>query len=105
MYDVTGGLFILERVGRHLPSNLVILPDCSMLEEFEREMEDTDSRLRSLTSRVNKAIRKSGGKLFLKFLSLVPIVQVVLIAEWECVRISAHSQSTLTASPGRRHFD
>ena len=33
-----------------------------MLEEFEREVEHTDSRLRSLTSRVNKAIRKSGGE-------------------------------------------
>ena len=33
-----------------------------MLEEFEREVEHTDSRLRSLTSRVNKAIKKSGGE-------------------------------------------
>ena len=33
-----------------------------MLEEFENEMERTDSRLKSLTSRVEKAIRKSGGR-------------------------------------------
>lgn len=37
---------------------------CSMLEEFDREMEHTDSRMRSLTARVNKAIKKSGSKLY-----------------------------------------
>ncbi len=35
-----------------------------MLEEFDREMEHTDSRMRSLTARVNKAIKKSGSKLY-----------------------------------------
>lgn len=33
-----------------------------MLEEFDREMEHTDSRMKSLTTRVNKAIKKSGSK-------------------------------------------
>ena len=47
--------------------NVMVLSLCSslfdrMLEEFEREVEHTDSRLRSLTSRVNKAIKKSGGE-------------------------------------------
>lgn len=36
---------------------------CRMLEEFDREIEHTDSRMRSLTARVNKAIKKSGSKL------------------------------------------
>ena len=35
---------------------------CRMLEEFDREMEHTDSRMRSLTARVNKAIKKTGSK-------------------------------------------
>ena len=35
---------------------------CRMLEDFEREMDHTDSRLRSLTDRVNKAVRKTSGK-------------------------------------------
>lgn len=32
-----------------------------MLEEFDKELEHTDTRLRALTSRVQTAIRKSGG--------------------------------------------
>lgn len=35
---------------------------CRMLEEFDREVEHTDSRMRSLTARVNKAIKKTGSK-------------------------------------------
>lgn len=33
-----------------------------MLEEMDKELEQTDSRLKALTSRVQTAIRKSGGK-------------------------------------------
>ena len=33
-----------------------------LLEEMDRELEHTDSRLRALTSRVQTAIRKSGGQ-------------------------------------------
>ena len=36
---------------------------CRMLEDFDREIEHTDSRMRSLTARVNKAIKQSGSKL------------------------------------------
>lgn len=36
--------------------------DYRMLEDFDREIEHTDSRMRSLTSRVNKAIKQSGSK-------------------------------------------
>ena len=32
-----------------------------MLDEFDKELEHTDTRLRALTSRVQTAIRKSGG--------------------------------------------
>lgn len=42
-----------------------------MLEDFDREMEQTDSRMRSLTTRVNKAIRKSSGKDTYPFCSLL----------------------------------
>ena len=35
-----------------------------MLEEFDREMEHTDSRMKSLTTRVNKAIKKSGSTFY-----------------------------------------
>ncbi len=35
---------------------------CRMLDEFDREMDHTDSRMRSLTARVNKAIKKSSSK-------------------------------------------
>ncbi len=33
-----------------------------MLEDFDREIEHTDSRMRTLTTRVNKAIKQSGSK-------------------------------------------
>ena len=33
-----------------------------MLEEMDKELDHTDSRLKALTSRVQTAIRKSGGK-------------------------------------------
>ena len=33
-----------------------------MLEEFDREVDHTDSRMQALTARVNKAIKKSGSK-------------------------------------------
>ena len=36
---------------------------CSILEEFDREMEQTESRLQTLTKRVNKAIAKSSGEI------------------------------------------
>ena len=36
---------------------------CRMLEDFDREIEHTDSRMRSLTARVNKAIKQSGSEL------------------------------------------
>lgn len=42
---------------------LLVNNNCRMLEEFDREMDHTDSRMRSLTARVNKAIKKSGSKL------------------------------------------
>ena len=34
----------------------------SVLEEFDREMEQTESRIQALTKRVNKAIAKSSGE-------------------------------------------
>lgn len=50
-----------------------------MLEEFEREVEHTDSRLRSLTSRVNKAIRKSGDKCQIITILVLILVLIIVI--------------------------
>lgn len=35
---------------------------CRILEDFDRELEHTDSRLRALTKRVELAIKKTSGK-------------------------------------------
>ena len=53
---------------------------CRMLEEFDREMEHTDSRIHSLTARVNKAIKKSGSKCQLITILVLVIVLIVVIA-------------------------
>ena len=53
---------------------------CRMLEEFDREMDHTDSRMRSLTSRVNKAIKKTGSKCQIITILILVIVLIVVIA-------------------------
>jgi hypothetical protein len=45
-----------ETIGDELDSQQI------MLEEMDKELDHTDSRLKALTSRVQTAIRKSGGK-------------------------------------------
>lgn len=51
-----------------------------MLEEFENEMERTDSRLKSLTSRVEKAIRKSGDRCQIITILVLVIILIIVIA-------------------------
>lgn len=48
-----------------------------MLEDFDREVEQTDSRMRSLTTRVNKAIRKSNDKC--QIITIVVLVVVLIV--------------------------
>lgn len=50
-----------------------------MLEEFDRELEHTDSRLRSLTARVNKAIKKSGDKCQIVTILILVVVLIIVI--------------------------
>lgn len=50
-----------------------------MLEDFDREMEHTDSRMRSLTTRVNKAIKKSGSKCQIITILILVIILVIVI--------------------------
>ena len=50
-----------------------------MLEELDRELEHTDSRIQSLTARVNKAIKKSGSKCQLITIVVLVIVLIVVI--------------------------
>lgn len=52
---------------------------CRMLEEFDREMDHTDSRMRSLTARVNKAIKKSGSKCQIITILILVIVLIIVI--------------------------
>ena len=56
-YVYTQRLILLSSI--YVPSFCLVF---RMLDEFDKELEETDSRLRALTSRVRTAIRKSGGQ-------------------------------------------
>lgn len=76
--QVGASVSTLKRIGETIGDELD--DQQVMLEDFDREIEHTDSRMRSLTARVNKAIKKSGSKCQIITIVVLVIVLVVVIA-------------------------
>ncbi|XP_064395680.1 syntaxin-6-like [Halichondria panicea] len=76
--QVGASVSTLKRIGETIGDELD--DQQVMLEDFDREIEHTDSRMRSLTSRVNKAIKQSGSKCQLCTIVILVVVLLIVIA-------------------------